>query len=459
MKNSFSTAAVPAFDAAPSVVLITGDVEFFVEEAAALASEKLAGDGAEVLRFDDDAPAEAVSDALLNRSLFSPQRIVQFDITRLMGTDAPGKLLEQAVEAWEKATPAGKREAYRRTRALLSALDLSPSASAEETAEAAAKRARKKDLAGALAEILREMPEERGGPAVLQSALRLMLERPNEGTVALLTATAPPAGVDLLAEIEKKGLRLDAAVGEERKDIAPALTRLARARAKDREVTIDPDAIDRLRVRTDSNPASFAAELEKLLDWAGSGGHVRAVDVRENVEDEAGEDVYEFYEAVGRRDAGDALGRLERLFSGRAVRAGDRDIDTEEYWPTRFFGMLADEVRRMLLVRSRMEQAGRGFDGSTSYPTFQARVAPLLAEPIAPFGVSPFAGKGGQFSAYPWFKAAQRAARYKTRELAAALSRAADVDVKLKNSAEPLATLTAYVGELIAGSGSQHPIE
>ena len=101
---------------------------------------------------------------------------------------------------------------------------------------------------------------------------------------------------------------------------------------------------------------------------------------------------------------------------------------------------------KMLLVRSRLEETGRGVDASTSYPTFQARVAPILSEPVVPFGVSPFAG-----SAYAWFKAAQRAARYTTRELATALARAAEVDVQLRNSAPPLETLSAYVGEIIAG--------
>jgi hypothetical protein len=40
--------------------------------------------------------------------------------------------------------------------------------------------------------------------------------------------------------------------------------------------------------------------------------------------------------------------------------------------------------------------------------------------------------------------------RFTPEELARALSRAADVDVKLKNSAPPLETFTAYVGDLIA---------
>jgi hypothetical protein len=71
-----------------------------------------------------------------------------------------------------------------------------------------------------------------------------------------------------------------------------------------------------------------------------------------------------------------------------------------------------------------------------------------LDEPIAPFGRSPF---GGRAETYPFYKAAVGAARYTSKELARSLSRAADVDVKLKNSAPVLETFTAYVGELIAG--------
>src|SRR4029077_13080856 len=123
--------------------------------------------------------------------------------------------------------------------------------------------------------------------------------------------------------------------------------------AKEREVSLDGDAIQRLLIATDGQTELFAAELSKLLEWAGAGGRVKAGDVRDNVEDEASEDVYAFFETLGRREAGESLARLERLFSGRPVRAGERSIDTEEYWPVRFFGMLADEVRRMLLVRSR----------------------------------------------------------------------------------------------------------
>jgi len=447
--KQFSAEFIPTFEQAPSVILIAGDVEFFVEEAAAKAAAELAEGDAELLRFEEDAPAEAVSDALLNRSLFSARRLVQFDVSRLLGSESPGDLVDLAVEAWERGTPAGRREAFRRARALVSALGLPAGAPADELAEDAARKTRRKPQQEVLAAILAELPEERSSPAVLKDAIRLLLDRGNDGTVALLTATAPPAGVDLLEEILAKGLVLTVSVGE---DLGPALARLARALAKQREVTLDSEAIERLLFQTDSDPRLFSAELSKLLQWAGPGGRVRAADVRENVGDDSSEDVYALYDAIGRREAGEALARLERLFSGRTVRAGEREMETEEYWPFRLFGMLSDEVRRMLVIRARLEEIGSGSDASMSFNTFKARVLPRLSEPVAPFGRSPFQNKQGQVSPFLWFKAAARAARYTTPELTRALARAADVDVRLKSSIPPLDALSVYVAELIAGT-------
>jgi len=54
-KAPFSEKAVPSFADAPATVLIVGDVEFFVEEAAAKVREKLADAETEVLPFEDDA--------------------------------------------------------------------------------------------------------------------------------------------------------------------------------------------------------------------------------------------------------------------------------------------------------------------------------------------------------------------------------------------------------------------
>ena len=454
-KVKFSEEGVPGFADAPPAVLVSGDVPFFVEEAAEKARARLAGPGTEVLRFEDDAPAEAVSDALLNRSLFSAERLVELDISRLLGTESPGRLVTAAVEAWGRGGAAGRREAFKAARALLAALDLPASADPTENAEAAARRARKKDDALLLAEILKELPEEKsGGPAILKAALRALIARAatggNDGTVALLTAVSPPSGVDLLQEIAARGLVLETAVGDKPE---PELRRLANTLAREREVVIEPGAIERLLSRTDADPPAFAAELKKLLDWAGKGGRVRAADVEANVEDEASEDLYGLYDAIGQRNASDSLARLERLFE-RDVRQGDREFEKiEDIWPIQLLSLITSEVRRMLLLRSRLDSTGPGgFDASMSYGTFQARILPRLLEPAAPFGRSPFEGARGPAHPFALYRASQRASRFTTRELARALARAADVDVKLKSSAPPLETLSAYVGELVAGS-------
>src|SRR5262252_3066 len=438
MKKAQSVDAVPAFDEAPAVVLVCGPVEFFVEEAAQRVREALAAGDAEVLRFDDEAPAEAVSDALLNRSLFAARRIVALDVSRLLGSETPGALLDAALEGWAEGGGAGRRKAFKNARALLSALELSPSADPAENAEAAARRVRRKDEAAALAEILRELPEEKGGGvSVLRAAIRALLARGrNDGTVAVLTAVAPPSGVDLLEEIGAKGLVVEKAVGE---DAGPELRRLAASLSKEREVSVEPAAIERLIERTDEDPALFAAELGRLLDGAGPGGRVRAADVVETVVDEASEDVYDFFEALGRRDAAASLTRIERLLEvgRRAVFQGRNEVNViEDIWPQQLLGIIANEVRRMLILRARLEEVG-GFDASMSPRAFEARLYPSLIAPVPPFGRPPYARAPKPYALY---MSAKRCAGYSTAELARSLARAADVDVQLKTSAPVLET-------------------
>ena len=449
MKKEYSDGAVPRFDDAPAVVLVCGSIEFFVEEDASRVRAALAEPETEILAFDDDAPAEAVSDALLNRSLFSARRIVSLDVTRLLGTDSPAALFAAALEGWAAGGSAGRRQAFKNARALLAALDLSPSEDPVSNAEAAAKRVRKKDDAAAFAEILREMPEERGGGvAVLRAAIKALLARGrNDGTVAVLTAVSPPPAVDLLEDIAAKGLVLETSVGE---DAAPELRRLAAARAREREVTVEPAAVERLIDRTDGEPALFAAELRKLLDGAGKGGRIRAADVVANVVDESSEDLYDFFEAIGRRDAGAALARLERLLEvdRRDVWQGQRQVEViEEIWEQQLLGFMTSELRRMLILRGLLDEAG-GFDAGMSPRAFETRLYPRLIAPVAPFGRSAW---GRPPKPYALFKASQRAAKYSTAELARALSRAADVDASIKSSSPPLETLSLWVGELIAG--------
>ena len=388
-KAAFSDKAVPGVLRRAAAILVTGDVEFFVEEAAARAREILRGQGRR---------GPAVRGRRAGRG--GLRRAAQ-PLALLAAADRRARHLAASRHGGSRAAPdeggrgLGGGQAPGGVQAGAGACSrrwICRSGLPRRPPKRRRKKVRRKDEAPLLAEILKELPEEKsGGAAVLRSALRSLLERSeNDGTVALLTAVSPPAGVDLVREIADRGPRP--------RDARSATTRSRRsggwpaARAKEREVVLEPAAVERLLARTDSRAAAFAMELEKLLEWAGKGGRIRASDIESNVEDESSEDVYAFFDAIGRRDAGDALARLERLLDGRDVRAGDRDFKKiEDIWPIQLLGMLAGEVRRMLLIRARLEEAGSAsFDASMSYQTFQARVLPRLMAPAAPFGRSPF---------------------------------------------------------------------
>ena len=129
---------------------------------------------------------------------------------------------------------------------------------------------------------------------------------------------------------------------------------------------------------------------------------------------------------IGRRDAADALRRLERLFSGRDIRVGNaRRWTTDDNWPVSFSGCSTTEVRRMLLIRAALEPACRG--GTPSMPTAELR-GPDRAAATRGAGRAVRHGRRSQRAGqvpYLWYKVAQRAARYRRRELARALARAA----------------------------------
>ena len=123
-RKPFAEGEVPPFGDAPAVILITGGVEFFVDEAARRAAARLAGEDGEVLRFEEEGTGRGrfrSSDEPI--AFFSAaSRPVRY-LAAARDGDSSGAL-DQAVEAWEAGTPSARRDAFRRARALISALDL-----------------------------------------------------------------------------------------------------------------------------------------------------------------------------------------------------------------------------------------------------------------------------------------------------------------------------------------------
>lgn len=421
--------------APPAAILVHGAHEFFVDEAADEIRASLGFAEDEIEKIPEESLAARLPEALATGSLFSSRRLIEADLSTLFGRAAPAALLDEAVAAWEKDSPAGRREAFKKTRALLSALQVELE-TPETTAAAVAKKTRRPELAEPLAGILRELPEGGASPGAAAGAVVAHLDGGVAGTVLLARAIDPPRASALYKAFEAHGV-VRAAASEEA-DRPRLLAQRARKLAGEKEVALEPAAIDRLLARTNAEPHLVASELDKLLAWAGDGGRIRAVDVDALVEDRRAEDVYAFFDAFGARDRGETLRRLERVLSGRSLRTGEREIKGDE--PLRaFFGMLVSEIRRLLVVRARCEETRTKINPALSYSTYQSGVHPRLAQGTPLVEGSPYA----------WYKAYQRAAKFSTAELVRALRRSAAADFAAKDSAPLEDTIAALVAEIV----------
>ena len=424
-------------NAVPSTaILVCGAHEFFVEEAAEDIRAALGFAEDEIERIPEEALATRLPEALASGSLFSARRLVEADLSTLFGRASPADLLEEAAAAWEKGSPAGRREAFKKARTLLAALQIEPD-SPEEAATAAARKTRRPDLRDTLAEILRELPEGGGSAQAASGAVLAHLEEGVPGTILLARAVDPPRTSALFKAFEARGDVRSAGMGEG--DPARLLARRARKLADEKKISIEPASIERLFARTDGDPRLFASELEKILGWAGEGGKVRPVDVEALVEDRRAEDVYAFFDAFGARDRAETLRRLERVLSGRTLRTGEREIKGDE--PLRaFFGMLVGEIRRLLVVRARCDETRTKINPGLGYSAYQSGVHSRLSPGTPLMEGNPFV----------WYKAYQRAARFSAAELARALRLCAAADAAMKDSASLEDTIAVLVSGIVA---------
>ena len=418
----------------PRAILVCGPHEFFVDEAAEEARAELGFSEEEIERIPEEALAARLPDALSTGSLFSSRRLVEADLSALFGRDSPAGLAEEAAAAWEKDSPAGRREAFKKGRALLAALQIDDD-DPEAAAAAAAKKIRRPDLREALEEIFREIPGGAPGNAAAGAVLA-HLEGGVPGTVLLARAVDPPRSSALYRRFDALGA-VRVAGGDENEN-ARLLAARARKLAAEKRVAIEPAAIERLRARTAEEPRLFASELERLLDWAGENGKIGARDVEALVEDRRAEDVYAFFDALGARDRAETMRRLEAILSGRALRTGEREIKGEE--PLRaLLGMLVAEIRRLLVVRARCEETRTRINPGLSYGAYQSGVHPRLSAETTLLEGSPFL----------WYKAYQRAGRFSLAELVRALRRCADADAATKESASLEDTIAVLVSEIV----------
>ena len=162
--------------------------------------------------------------------------------------------------------------------------------------------------------------------------------------------------------------------------------------------------------RIGDDARALASELGKLASYVGDRASIGAADVAAVVADGPGEDYFALTNALESRDAGGML------------RAIDDELSRGSP-PLKILGGLAGGLRGLLLARSNL--ASLGVSGRLTYPDFERRVAPVLAEAERKAGRKP----GHPFRA---FKRAEASLRFSPRELPGLICLLATADAGIK---------------------------
>jgi DNA polymerase-3 subunit delta len=162
--------------------------------------------------------------------------------------------------------------------------------------------------------------------------------------------------------------------------------------------------------RIGEDARTLASELQKLANYVGDRPNISAADVAAVVVEGPGEDFFALTNALESRDAGGML------------RAIDDELDLGGP-PLKILGGLASSLRGLLLARANL--ARLGVSGRLTYPDFERRVAPALAE---------VERKAGRKAGHPFraFKRAEASLRFGPRELPALLCLLAAADAGIK---------------------------
>lgn len=255
------------------------------------------------------------------------------------------------------------------------------------------------------------------------------LERPwPPDAVLLLTSSTVDARKRLFKRVREAGAVVEFAHARERSGVlgreavAEIIARVLGAQGK----RLAAAAHELVLRRAGSDAALVASELDKLCLYAGERAAITEDDVRLVFRDMAESWIFDFTAALSARQVGRALPLLRGLLA-----QGEP--------PLRLLGMIAREMRLLLLARECLDDTLRGqWRPGVSFPAFQSRVLPLLDQDTKKaFGnVHPFV----------LFKRFQEAGPLSRPALRAALVQAADLDQRFKTGrGEPGLLLEMFV--------------
>jgi DNA polymerase-3 subunit delta len=172
---------------------------------------------------------------------------------------------------------------------------------------------------------------------------------------------------------------------------------------------IEPQAREMILLRAGEELWAVHQELEKLLLYIGQNPWIRAREVDEIFLDQGEAWIFDLTNALAERDSLRALEHLARMLSH-----GDH--------PLKLLGIIAAEVRRLLIARHLIEGEMRGrWNKKMTYPQFQAGVLS---------GGSPLITR----SPYRDYMSFQKAENFATQELLLYLDWIYQTDLSLKSS-------------------------
>ena len=250
-------------------ILVTGSHEFFVDEAAETIRASLASPGTDVERISDEDLADRLPIALTHGSLVRREPARRGRSLGALRTGIAGISPGRGRRGVEQGHASGRREAFKKTRALLVRPE-DPGSRRKKPPRRPPGRRGTRRRPRSLLEILRALPGPIEDAAPAASAVLEHLEAASPGTILLARAVDPPKTSPLYQAFRKHGTIQD--VSSKPEEFGRFLASRAKKLAAEKDVALEPAAVEALLRLTEADPRRFDSELEKVLDWAESGG-------------------------------------------------------------------------------------------------------------------------------------------------------------------------------------------
>ena len=410
----------------PPVLFVSGDDDWIVAEAVRRLGAAFGETFAEGEVASYDGTSEGVKDAVADAAtvaLFATNRLVLLDGTEILRTrkltaDELDALLDEAAEApaEEGAPPSpAVRRAARRAAGLAAAAGIETAPDPEDAARRLAGRVKRGERAGELARLLALAAESGEAGEVSAAPLADYAAHATAGDNALLVfAVQPDAEHGVAGALAKAGRTADLSATREEERLE-RLVALGAERAIERRALVDPEVFGVLTARGRLAARPFLLDLDRLID-AAAGRRVTEEDAERLVADERKEYGSDFVDAVASRRFVEAIRILERLLSGgefTAFRPAPGRVDgtpprkgprgDAAFFPV--FGLLAADLRRMLLLRAALADRGieAGKGRRLDYRGFAERVVPALRSVRS--GAPPFPSDVHPYLLYRSFQA------------------------------------------------------